>query len=57
MKFEMCFSCFKKVQSLQKVVNDKRNDWDDRLDAVLLDYNATVQNSTKFSPFVVMFNR
>lgn len=43
--------------SLQKVVNDKQDDWDNLIDEVLFAYRTSRQDSTKFTPFFVMHNR
>jgi len=43
--------------SLQKLVNDKQDDWDDLIDEVLFAYRTSRQNTTKFTPFFIMNNR
>ncbi len=43
--------------SLQKLVNDKQDDWDDLIDEVLFAYQTSRQNTTKFTPFFIMHNR
>ena len=42
---------------LVKYVTDKRDEWDDYLDTCVYAYNTSVQESTRFSPFEVMFGR
>ena len=43
--------------SLQKLVNDKQDDWDDLVDDVLFAYRTSRQDSTKFTPSFIMYNR
>ena len=43
--------------SLQKLVNDQQDDWDDLVDDVLFAYRTSRQDSTKFTPFFVIYNR
>ena len=38
-------------------VNENRSDWDDHFPFLLMAYRATVQDSTSFSPFRMMFGR
>ncbi len=42
---------------LQKLVNDKQDDWDDLIDEVLFANRTNLQNTTKFTPFFIMHNR
>lgn len=42
---------------LKIFVNENRNDWDDHLPFVLMAYRATIQDSTGFSPFKLLFGR
>ena len=42
---------------LVKYTTDKRDEWDDYLDTCVYAYNTSVQESTRFSPFEVMFGR
>ena len=42
---------------LVKYATDKRDEWDDYLDTCVYAYNTSVQESTRFSPFEVMFGR
>ena len=43
--------------ALVKYVNDNQNDWDVYLNAVLFAYRASKNDSTKFTPFELMFGR
>ncbi len=43
--------------SLQKVVNDQQDDWDQLVDNVLFAYRTSRQGSTKFTPFYLMYGR
>lgn len=38
-----------------KVVNEKGDDWDEHIDAVLFGYRVNVQSSTKASPFELLY--
>lgn len=40
---------------LSKVINDSHNDWDLKIDTVLMGYRASRQASTKQSPFYMLF--
>ena len=42
---------------LVKYATDKREEWDEYLDTCVYAYNTSVQESTHFSPFEVMFGR
>ena len=42
---------------LSSFVNDHQNDWDDHLPYVLMGYRASVHESTKCSPNLLMFGR
>ncbi|KAK3090267.1 hypothetical protein FSP39_010526 [Pinctada imbricata] len=42
---------------LSSFVNDNRNDWDEHLPYVLMGYRASVHESTKCSPNLLMFGR
>jgi len=44
-------------RSLVKLVNQQQNDWDDLLDGVLFAYRTAQQESTKMTPFEVMYCR
>ena len=42
---------------LQKLVNDRQDDWDDLLDNILFAYQTSRQDSTKCTPFLLMYGR
>ena len=42
---------------LRKLVNKKQDDWDKYLEAALFGIRTSVQSSTKYSPFFLMFSR
>jgi hypothetical protein len=42
---------------LQKMVNDNQDNWDDLLENVLFAYRTSRQDSTKCTPFLLMFGR
>ena len=42
---------------LQKLVNDHQDDWDDLLDNILFAYKTSRQDSTKCTPFILMYER
>ena len=42
---------------LQKLVNDHQDDWDELLDNVLFAYRSSRQDSTKCTPFLLMYGR
>ena len=42
---------------LQKLVNTHQDDWDNLLDSILLAYRSSRHNSTKCSPFLLMYGR
>lgn len=43
--------------SLQKYANKKQNDWDMYIDGCLFAYRTSVQESTKFSPYQLLYGR
>ena len=43
--------------SLQKLVNERQDDWDELIDDFLFAYRTCHQYSTKFTPFFIMYNR
>jgi transposase InsO family protein len=43
--------------ALEKLVNEKQNDWDVYIKHVLFAYRASVNASTKYTPFYLMFGR
>ena len=45
------------INSLSKFVQENRTTWDERLSEVVYAYNTAVQESTKYTPFQVMFGR
>lgn len=42
---------------LLKQVNSEQNNWDELIDGALFAYRTSVQKSTKFTPFEMMFCR
>jgi hypothetical protein len=42
---------------LRAKVNENQDNWDESLPLILFSYRATMQSSTKFSPFYMMFAR
>ena len=42
---------------LQKLVNDQMNDWDQLIDNVLFAYRSSRHDSTKCTPFLLMYGR
>ena len=42
---------------LQKLVHDHQDDWDELLDNVLFAYRSSQHDSTKFTPFLLMYGR
>ncbi|XP_066545993.1 gypsy retrotransposon integrase-like protein 1 isoform X2 [Amia ocellicauda] len=44
-------------EAIRQVVTEKQMDWDDYLDPVLFVFRNSVNPTTKFTPFYVMFNR
>lgn len=44
-------------QAVVQMVAEKQADWDDYLDAVLFLFRTTINPTTKFSPYSLMFNR
>jgi len=45
------------VNALSKFAQEKRESWDEQLVEVVYSYNTAVQESTRRSPFEVMFGR
>lgn len=43
--------------SLQRLVNDQQDDWDSLVDNVLFAYRTSRQDSTRFTPFYLMYGR
>ena len=43
--------------ALQKLVNDNHDDWDQLIDNVLFAYRTSKQDSTKYTPFFLMYGR
>lgn len=43
--------------ALRRYVNQHQNDWDQHLQAVIYGINTAKQDSTKYTPFEIMFNR
>lgn len=44
-------------RSLVKLVNEQQNNWDEYIDGALFAYRTSVQKSTNFSPFELMYCR
>ena len=44
-------------RALSKLVNEHQNDWDVYLDPVLFGLRTSVQESSKYTPFFLMYNR
>lgn len=44
-------------RSLVKLVNEQQNNWDDFLDGVLFAYRTSQHDSTKTTPFELMYCR
>jgi hypothetical protein len=44
-------------RALMKLVNDKGNNWPDHLDAVLFSLRTKKQQSTRYSPFRLLYHR
>ena len=42
---------------LQKLVNDRQDDWDELLDNILFAYRTSHHDSTKCTPFLLMYGR
>ncbi len=42
---------------LVKFTGTKKNTWDEHIDSCVFAYNTSCQESTKYSPFQVMFGR
>ena len=42
---------------MAKVIDDDRQNWDDRIDTVLMGYRASRQSSTKHSPYYMLFQQ
>ena len=45
------------ISQLQKLVNNCQDDWDDLLDNILFAYRTNHQDSTKCTPFLLMYGR
>ena len=45
------------VNSLAKYVQEKCNQWNEKLSKVVYAYNTTIQESTQYSPFEAVFGR
>ena len=41
----------------QKMVNDHQDDWDELHDNILFAYRSSRHNSTKYTPFLLMYGR
>lgn len=44
-------------RSLAKITDEEHDDWDLKLDTVLMGYRASRQASTKFSPYYMLFQK
>ena len=44
-------------RSLSKLMDDTSDDWCEYLDSALFAMNTSLQNTTKFTPFYMMFGR
>ena len=44
-------------RSLRKMVNEEQNDWDKYIDSVLFAYRTSKQDSSKYTPFYLMYGR
>lgn len=44
-------------EAVQQMVKEKQDEWDDYLDPVLFLLRTSVNPSTKFTPYSIMFNR
>ena len=40
---------------MAKLCNEEQNDWDEKIDCVLMGYHASFQSSTKYSPYYMHF--
>lgn len=45
------------TRALSKYINDDQDDWDQLLDPILFAYRTSIQSSSKFSPFFLMYGR
>ncbi|XP_069789646.1 gypsy retrotransposon integrase-like protein 1 isoform X4 [Narcine bancroftii] len=43
--------------AIRNTVNSKQKDWDDCLDPILFEFRTSVNSSTKFTPFFLLYNR
>ncbi|XP_072443753.1 gypsy retrotransposon integrase-like protein 1 isoform X3 [Chiloscyllium punctatum] len=43
--------------AIRNTVNSKQTEWDDCLDPVLFEFRTSVNSSTKFTPFFLLYNR
>ena len=44
-------------RTIQKMVNDNQDDWDQFIDSTLFSIRMKIQMTTKFSPFYLMYHR
>ena len=44
-------------RAITKIVNEDHDDWDQHLDGILFSYRTAQHDSTKHTPFYVMFGR
>ena len=44
------------INTLKKVVDASKEDWDEHLPAALYAYHISIQASSKYTPFVLMYN-
>jgi hypothetical protein len=44
-------------RTIQKMVNDNQDDWDQFIDSTLFSTRMKIQMTTKFSPFYLMYHR
>uniref|UniRef100_UPI00398F5665 gypsy retrotransposon integrase-like protein 1 isoform X1 n=1 Tax=Pristiophorus japonicus TaxID=55135 RepID=UPI00398F5665 len=43
--------------AIRNTVNSKQRDWDEGLDPILFEFRTSVNSSTKFTPFFLLYNR
>ena len=43
--------------SIMKVINEDQDNWEDNLESILFCYRSSKNDSTKFSPFFLMYGR
>jgi hypothetical protein len=53
----MSLMCLQHFRTIQKMVNDNQDDWDQFIDSTLFSIRVKIQMTTKFSPFYLMFHR